>query len=179
MRVCNFDISPPTAASSRGSGSELSAVANALEAGIAAFIDPLGCWDREAGFSTKGYDLLGRDLRFLRIRKKTSNAAMSAPAMAQPIPMPAAAPLDKPFDEEEDAGSGLEDGLDWPSALPLVLDSVVAAGELILFPEDAGDAFVAPGVVAEVCDTLELLSELVFIAVDKRVWVEVLSMRMA
>ena len=146
MRVCNLEISPLTAASSRGCGSELSATANALEAGIAAFRDPLGCFERVAGFSTKGYDLLGRPLRFLRIRRKTRHAAISAPATAQPIPMPAMAPLDRPFEEEEDAISGL----DWPSALVLSLEFevavelVVAVGELIWVAEVAGDVYAAP-----------------------------------
>ena len=109
-------------------------MANALEAGIAAFADPLGCCDRVAGFSTKGYDLLGRRLRFFRITKKTINAAIRAPAIAQPIPMPAAAPLDMPFEEEEDPGLEFEDVPDWLSAVALVFEEpddepVVAVGE--------------------------------------------------
>ena len=127
-------------------------MANALEVGIAAFIDPLGCCDRVAGFSTKGYDLLGRPLRFLRIRKKTRIAAMRAPAMAQPTPIPAVAPLDRPFEEEEDRGLELEDALDWRSALASVVEGpdvecVVAVGRGDPIPMSAS---------AEVVDELEL-----------------------
>ena len=158
-------------------------MANALEAGIAAFADPLGCCDRVAGFSTKGYALLGLPLRFLRMRRKTRHAAISAPAMAQPTPMPAAAPFDTPLEEEEDPGLELGDAPGWPSALASLLEFVLAVGRLILAPEDAGDAFAARRVVAlEVCGTLELLSELVVFMVEvtsRSFWVVFSSITMS
>ena len=99
MSVCNLDISPPIAASSRGSGNEVSAAANEPDAGFETIAAPFACFD-SAGFSSKGYDLLGRPLRFLRMSKKTMHAAIRAPAIAQPIPTPAVAPLERLFEED-------------------------------------------------------------------------------
>ena len=149
-------------------------MANALEVGIAAFIDPLGCCDRVAGFSTKGYDLLGRLLRFLRIRKKTRIAAIRAPAMAEPTPMPAVAPLDRPFEEEEGAGVELKDALVWPSALASVVEElddafVFAVGEedrvLMLASAEVADVLVVRGVV-EGAGKLEPFNESVGFALN-------------
>ena len=145
-------------------------MANALEVGIAAFVDPLGC-DRVAGFSTKGYDLLGLPLRFLRIRKKTRIAAIRAPAMAQPTPMPAVAPLERPFEEEEDPALELEDALNWPSALEKFDDACVfAVGDedlvFMLTSPEVADVLVVSGLVEEICKA-ELESDLVVSALDK------------
>lgn len=112
ISVCSRDISPPIAASSRGSGSDVSATANTLEAAFVGFADPFACLGSVAGFSSRGYDLLGRLLRLFRISRKTIQAAITAPAIAQPTPIPAAAPLDRPFEDEDGSWLGFDDGLD-------------------------------------------------------------------
>lgn len=107
------------AASSRGSGSELSAIANAPKAGALAFAVPFACFDRPADFSCNGYDLLRRLLRLLLMIAKTTSAAIRAPAMAQPTPIPAAAPLERPFEDEDRCALGFEVEDDWLSAVAL------------------------------------------------------------
>ena len=79
-------------------------MANAPEAGLLVFGLPL-----TAAFSCKGKDLLGRLLLFPRMSRKTMNAAIKAPATAQPIPIPATAPFDKSFEDEDWLALGCDD----------------------------------------------------------------------
>ena len=73
------------------------------------------------------------------------NAAIRAPATAQPTPIPATAPFDKSFEDEDRLALGSEDGDDWFSALaveePVMLPDAADADadELVMLP-DAADA---------------------------------------
>ena len=72
------------------------------------------------------------------------HAAIRAPAIAQPTPIPAVAPFDKPFEDEDWLGLGFEDEDDWLSAVavkePVVLAVAADADELI--PEDGFEELV-------------------------------------
>ena len=145
ISVCNLDISPPIAASSRGSGNEDSAMANAPGAALLEIALPLG-----AAFSCKGYDLVGRLLLLPLMSRKTINAAIRAPPIAQPTPTPAAAPFDKPFEVEDWWGLGFEDEDDWLSAVPV--EDLVALAE-------AAEAY-KPVAEAGFEEVVDLLAEL-------------------
>ena len=84
------------------------------------------------------------------------NAAIRAPATAQPTPIPATAPFDKSFEDEDLLAVGFEDEDDWLSALaveePVILAEAADAGELA--PEE--DFEELPDVLVE----LELVVEL-------------------
>ena len=103
IRVCSLDISPPIAASSNGWGRSLSAKAKAPELafGLRGVVMAPGCFEEAGLLSSKEYSLgAGLLFRLLPRRRKARRAAMSAPAMAQPTPIPAAAPFEIPLDED-------------------------------------------------------------------------------
>lgn len=72
------------------------------------------------------------------------NAAIRAPPIAQPTPIPAAAPFDKSFEDEDWWALGVEDGDDWLSALgvgePVILAGAADADELV--PEEVSEELV-------------------------------------
>ena len=111
-----------------------------------------------AAFSCKGYDLLGRLLLLPLMSRKTMNAAIRAPPIAQPTPIPAAAPFDKSFEDEDwwALDVEVEDEDDWLSALaveePAVLVAAADADELV--PEEDFEELV------DVLVELELVVEL-------------------
>ena len=115
-------------------------MANAPGAGLLDIALPLG-----AAFSCKGYDLVGRLLLLPLMSRKTINAAIRAPAIAQPMPTPAAAPFDKPFEDEDWWGLGFEDEDDWLSAVPVKEPVVLAEAA-------EADKFVAEADFEEVVD---------------------------
>ena len=70
------------------------------------------------------------------------NAAIKAPATAQPIPIPATAPFDKSFEDEDWLALGFEDDDDWLSALaveePVMLpEAADVVEEPVMLPEAA------------------------------------------
>jgi len=106
IRVCSLDSSPPIAASSKGRGRSLSARAKALEPevepGSGDLVVASACL-KDDGLLSVGENSPTSCLllcRLFRRRKKTRTAAMSAPAAAQPIPIPALAPGEMPLGEE-------------------------------------------------------------------------------
>lgn len=132
IKVCNFDASPPIAASSSGWGSSLSAKAKALGDGFEprGLTTASGCFEDAGLFSLGVYSLMvGLLFRRLPKMRKAMRAAMSAPAAAQPIPIPAAAPFETPFDEEWWVLAVVFDVL---GAADAVLEVVLEA----LFPSD-------------------------------------------
>lgn len=106
IRVCSLDSSPPIAASSKGRGRSLSARAKALEPevepGSGDLVVASACL-KDDGLLSVGENSPTSCLllcRLFRRRKKTRTAAMSAPAAAQPIAIPALAPGEMPLGEE-------------------------------------------------------------------------------
>ena len=147
------------AASSKGSGSSLSARVKALglESVPIGLVMAFGCLEDAGLFSSGEYALLLVLLsRRLRRSRKAISAAMSAPAKAQPMPTPAAAPFEMPL-EEEWWTSGVE--------LELCLGTGTVLEALLSLSIILGDELAAVGLAAVAPIAVELVVAGLIVAV--------------